>query len=39
MQDHVIEGLCEFMEGGSWLYILNLPSFIGTDIVVVDIWY
>ena len=37
LEDHVIKGLCEVMEGSSSLYIPTLPSLVATNIVVVDI--
>ena len=35
--DHVIKGLCEFMEGSSSLYKPKLSSLLATGIAVVDI--
>ena len=35
---HVIKGPCEFMEGGSSLYILTLPSLRAIGIVIMDIY-
>lgn len=35
LQDHVIEGLCDFVEGSSSLYILTLSSLVVRGIVVV----
>lgn len=36
LQDLVIKGLCEFLEGNSSLYIPTLPSLVATGIAVVD---
>ena len=36
MQDHVIKGSGDFMEGDSSLYILILPTLIAIDIVLID---
>ena len=35
MQEHVIEGPCNFMGGSSSLYIPTLPSLVAIDIAVV----
>ena len=37
LQDHVIKGSGNFMEGNSWLYIPSLPKLIAIDIVLMDI--
>ena len=37
LQDCVIKGSGDFMEGNSSLYIPTLPKLIGTDIVLMDI--
>ena len=37
LQDHVIKGLCKFMEGNSSMYIPTLPSLVVTSIVVLGI--
>ena len=39
LQDHVIKGPCDFMEGSSPLYIPKLQSLVAMRIVVVDIWF
>ena len=36
LQDHVINGLYEFMEGSFSLYISTLPNLVATGIVLVD---
>ena len=37
LQDHVVKGSDEFMEGYSLLYIPNLPKWIAIDIALIDI--
>ena len=37
LQDHVVKGSDEFMEGNSSLYIPNLPKWIAIDIALIDI--
>ena len=36
-EDHLSEGLHDFMGGSSSLYVTTLPSVIAVDIVVVEI--
>ena len=36
LQDHLIKGLYEFMEGNFSLYISTLPNLVATGIVLVD---
>ena len=36
LQDHVIKGSGNFMEGNSSLYIPNMPKLIAKDIVLMD---
>ena len=35
LQDHMIKGSCDFIEGSSSLYVTTLPGLVGTSIVVV----
>ena len=37
LQDHVIKGSGDFMEGNSLLHIPTLPKLIAIDIVLMDI--
>ena len=37
LQDHVIEGPCDFREGTSPLYTLTMQSSVAIGIVVVDV--
>ena len=37
MQDHVIKGLCDFMEGNSLLFISTMPRLVPIGIAVTDI--
>ena len=36
-QDHLIKGLCDFMEGDSSLYVTIMPGFLAKGIVVMEI--
>ena len=37
LQDHVIKGSCDFMEGHSSLYVITLPNLVAIVAVVVEI--
>ena len=37
MQDRVIKGLCDFMEGDSSFYIYTLSSLVAIGVVLTDI--
>ena len=37
LQNHVTEGSSNFLSGSSFLYMINMPSFVAICIVVVEI--
>ena len=37
LQDHVIQGFCDYIEGKSSLYVTTLPSLVAIGIVVLEI--
>ena len=39
LQDHVIKGSFDFMEGNFSLYVTALPSLVSTSIVVMEICF
>ena len=38
LQDHMIKGYGDFVEGNSSLYFPTLPKLVAIDIVLIDIW-
>ena len=39
LQDHVIKGFCDFIEGSPSLYRTNMPSLVAVVTVIVKITY
>ena len=38
LQDHVIKGSCDFIDGSTFWQVATLPSLVATGIVVMEIY-